>query len=416
MPNHGNGATALRILTERTIAIRRHRDAFALLLLIIVAFAPVLGAMAPRGMAPLVVAGSLLGVAAYRIGRKEWPMPDLAWPVLLGTMIAYGAVTLLWSPAAADGLHQIWQFLYLFGPPMFLIAAAVRAPREADASVRILPAAFAIGTLLLIVRIFLTVPMGELFDWQNMSLEMVLLNRNMVVMTALVWPAMLICWLAGRRGTAMLLPALLALPVMAGESQSAQLGLIAGLLVLALAVLSARLVRLLLAALTAFAFTAVVPAAAWLNEKVLDLQLLPFSFRHRLEIWHFVAERITERPLLGWGLEASRQIGNHQMSDALGWGAELLPLHPHNAFLQIWLELGILGAASTVATMLLLLRCIGRLPASVQPLALAAYASAFSMITVSYGIWQSWWISTMMATILLVAMAVRTAPPQSARG
>ena len=32
------------------------------------------------------------------------------------------------------------------------------------------------------------------------------------------------------------------------------------------------------------------------------------SAGHRLEIWHFAGQRIAERPLLGWGLDASRAI------------------------------------------------------------------------------------------------------------
>jgi exopolysaccharide production protein ExoQ len=402
---------ALWSLLERPSAIGQRSDAHALILSMVAALAPLIGALAPRGMAPLVVVGSVLGVAAYRLARRRWPEMDTAWPALTGAMIAYGAASLLWSPAPGEGLHQVWQFLYLLGPSLFLIASAAQSPRQ-SAAARILPFSYALGVLLLVARILVSVPASDLFGGRGtVSPEMVELNRNMVVMAALVWPAMLVPWTAARRGTALILPALLAIPVMASESQSAQLGLISGLLAFALAVFSTRLARLLLGVCTVFAFAIVVPAATWLNEKALDLQILPFSFRHRLEIWRFVAEHITDRPMLGWGLEASRQLGDHRMSDALGAGVELLPLHPHNAFLQIWLELGLVGAVPAAAVMLLILRCIGRLPAETQPPALAAFASAFAMITVSYGIWQSWWIGTIMITILLVVMATRPAGP-----
>lgn len=395
-------------LPERPSAIGLLGDAHALVLVTVVALAPLLGALVPRGMAPLVVAGSVLGVAAYRLGRRAWPVPEIAWPALIGAMIAYGAVSLLWSPAPDEGLVQTWQFLYLFGPALLLIASAAHAPRQASAAVWILPFAYALGTVLLIVWILVSVPLDGLFmQWNTASPDMVELNRNMVVMTALVWPAMLVPWRAEQRGAALLLPTLLALPVMAGESQSAQLGLISGLLTLALASVSAGLVRLLLAALTTFAFTAVVPVAIWLNKEALGIHLLPSSFRHRLEIWRFVAEHITEHPLLGWGLEASRRLGDHRISKALGNGAELLPLHPHNAFLQIWLELGLAGAATAAAFMLLILHRTSRLPAAAQPPALSAFASAFAMIAVSYGIWQSWWIGTLLISALLVVMTTR---------
>jgi O-antigen ligase len=59
--------------------------------------------------------------------------------------------------------------------------------------------------------------------------------------------------------------------------------------------------------------------------------LVPESSRQRLDIWSFAAERISERQWFGWGLEASRTM-------------PAVPLHPHNAALQVWLELGLIGA------------------------------------------------------------------------
>ena len=78
--------------------------------------------------------------------------------------------------------------------------------------------------------------------------------------------------------------------------------------------------------------------------------LIP-SAAHRLLIWDFVVERIAERPLLGWGMEASRTIPGHAASpppallERFGltgpavavWlpVAQMLPLHPHNGALQL---------------------------------------------------------------------------------
>ena len=66
------------------------------------------------------------------------------------------------------------------------------------------------------------------------------------------------------------------------------------------------------------------------------------SAGHRLLIWSFVGERIAERPLLGWGLDASRAIPGGK--EEIRPGLTRLPLHPHNAALQVWLELGMPGA------------------------------------------------------------------------
>ena len=65
------------------------------------------------------------------------------------------------------------------------------------------------------------------------------------------------------------------------------------------------------------------------------------SIKNRLQIWAFVVDRANERPLVGWGLDASRRIPGAHIKTSLG--EEWLPRHPHNAILQVWLELGVPG-------------------------------------------------------------------------
>src|SRR6202043_2906705 len=69
---------------------------------------------------------------------------------------------------------------------------------------------------------------------------------------------------------------------------------------------------------------------------------IKLSAGHRLLIWSFVGSRIAERPLVGWGLDSSRAIPGGK--DPIRPGEDWLPLHPHNAALQLLLELGAPGA------------------------------------------------------------------------
>ena len=66
------------------------------------------------------------------------------------------------------------------------------------------------------------------------------------------------------------------------------------------------------------------------------------SAGHRLLIWRFTGARIAERPWLGWGLDAARAVPGGDVEARPG--EKFLPLHPHNAALQTWLELGVPGA------------------------------------------------------------------------
>src|SRR5207244_777034 len=81
------------------------------------------------------------------------------------------------------------------------------------------------------------------------------------------------------------------------------------------------------------------------------------SALHRLIIWRFATDHIAERPVLGWGMDASRELpgGKTSVRDYLDLPPSIvlegsvMPLHPHDAILQWWVELGIIGAVLGVA-------------------------------------------------------------------
>lgn len=149
-----------------------------------------------------------------------------------------------------------------------------------------------------------------------------------------------------------------------------------------------------------WALQAILPLEAW---------RLPESAAHRLLIWDFVTQRIQKAPLLGWGMDSSRAIPggtghpDAAMLAAYGLGAkrdwfagvQLLPLHPHNLPLQVWLELGAVGAV-LMAALLAMLALAARGGA-----ACGAYAAGLVIALLSYGAWQYWWV----AALLLAAVA-----------
>jgi O-antigen ligase len=60
-----------------------------------------------------------------------------------------------------------------------------------------------------------------------------------------------------------------------------------------------------------------------------------------------------------------------------------LPLHPHNAALQMWLELGVAAAAG-------------------------CFVSATVFALISYGIWQSWWLPALTIAGASMTLAYRS--------
>jgi O-antigen ligase len=202
-------------------------------------------------------------------------------------------------------------------------------------------------------------------------------------------------------------------------SETNRLAAVVGLLVWAAAYWRARLTAVIMgigiilaATLTPYVMLRVMPT----NEAAVTLHhaapWLKFSALHRILIWRFTSERIAERPWFGWGMDASRELpGSHAKlvetisEPIVPVDAEALQLHPHNAFLEWRVELGLPGLLICIAIIILvLLRCAkGGPPLSAVRLACAA--SALTIGLLGYGAWQAWWLSTIwLAAALLVPL------------
>ncbi|OJU11871.1 MAG: hypothetical protein BGN86_17130 [Caulobacterales bacterium 68-7] len=124
-------------------------------------------------------------------------------------------------------------------------------------------------------------------------------------------------------------------------------------------------------------------------------KLVPLSWDIRLDIWAFAAAKTMEHPLRGWGLDAARNFT----------GA--IPLHTHDAPIQLWLELGLPGAALVGGFFALVLWRIGEMAKERRNQAAVAAATAVTFIVIgalSFGVWQEWWIG--LGTLALIACRV----------
>lgn len=134
----------------------------------------------------------------------------------------------------------------------------------------------------------------------------------------------------------------------------------------------------------------------------------PLSFYQRLEIWNFALERIRERPILGWGFDAARVIpggtDKFHVSFQVPWmpefyetSTQFMPLHPHNGGLQIWLELGGVGALLLAVVLWRLVRT--QVGATRESSVMAGFvAAALVPSTVAFGMAQSWWLALLAMT------------------
>ena len=83
-----------------------------------------------------------------------------------------------------------------------------------------------------------------------------------------------------------------------------------------------------------------------------------------------------------------------------------MSVHPHNASLQIWLELGIPGAL--LGAVLLAGMCLraGTLPDRAERVAATGLIlSGLVVGNLSFGIWQIWWIAALALSGLMFVLA-----------
>jgi O-antigen ligase len=162
-------------------------------------------------------------------------------------------------------------------------------------------------------------------------------------------------------------------------------------------------------------------AAVWLLAAPLVLPYvadalgpLPFSLEHRLEIWRYASTKALETPLLGLGIDAARTLS--QEGVVLGQTVQLMPLHPHSASLQIWLELGGVGAMLGALTLLIGGWFAGAAVkrSKVAGVAVAGSAAAYlTLANLSYGAWQEWLVCTSAVAAVSSLVAVKLATLQA---
>jgi exopolysaccharide production protein ExoQ len=373
---------------------------------------PLIAVLAPRALAivlPLLALGA--GISAWRSGTLALPPrgPTLA-------MIA----VLLWGGASAAWAYEprlvfsVWfqiASLAVAGLVVVQIGLRLDTGREAVA------VALAYGTIAAVAILAIEWTSLRVFDHSLMAMAQkrhqvgsAMFNRGVATVAILAWPAALGAsarW--GRAAGAALVVAITAVTLQF-DSMAAIAGLLAAALVFFLAQRRPAPVAWALAALLAIGAAAapVAPRLAVIDA-LIEQSRHSISIVHRLEIWRFVAKAIAERPVAGWGLNASRDLpgGIAEVSP----GARKLPLHPHNAMLQWWLELG--GVGVTLGTGLVILALLGasRLGADgpaagpVRAAALASTTAAIVVAGVGYGIWQAWWLAALwLAAGFMVAI------------
>lgn len=239
-------------------------------------------------------------------------------------------------------------------------------------------------------------------------------SRGASAFILLAGPMAIFAWVSGRRIFAGVLAVTAGIAAASLHVEANLVALAAGTTVSAFAVQRpGQTLGALMLALAAFVLLA--PFVIGLLVTVFPPGLaerLPLSWHMRLEIWANALRLIAESPIIGSGLDAGRVFD--QSGTLRGVEMSLLPLHPHNAALNIWLDAGAVGAglfaALLAATGLAMRRARWR-RASAAGIAFAVTAWSV-MVLLGYGLWQEWHHG---ALAIALGAAMLAPPPNRAR-
>ena len=378
-------------------------DAAALL------FFPLL-VLVPRGIAPLAsVAGLFAAGLILSTSRPVWRR-DLAVPAgLASSLLVWGCVSALWSIDPLRSLDLTARLAGLFAAGLAMAAAAdsVSAPRRVSA--------FLLGGFVLAIAMAavdlashgaLSKPFSDRFY------QPAWLNQASVAFAILLLPASAALLVRGHKVLALLFALAAGATICALAGTAAKVALAAGL-PMALLCYWRRAGAARMAALGAILVIVTAPLIFPRLERGSDLvetaDAIKLSAGHRLLIWSFVGDRIAEHPLAGWGLDSSRAIPGG--GDPIRPGETWLPLHPHNAALQLWLELGAPGAvifALLIGSAWLALAA-AEWPRLFAAAAAGSLATGFVATFATYGIWEEWWQGTLWFSLFVVLVMARVA-------
>lgn len=358
---------------------------------------PPMAWLGPLGFAGLMALAGLMCLPALRVREDE----RLIAILLLG-LIAWAAVSSFWSPFRPDGVEG--SVALKLGLQVPLYWSVWQAARRVDPAGRRRALRWfawgltGLGAILLIEAFSGAALYRGLRAIIEDPIRADLARRNVAeasFVLALLWPV------AAAGGVRAGAPGWLALPMAAGATVVGEMFLSdAPVLAVGFAVLAGAAVwvwpragALGLAALAAAA-TVLMP---WVVGGLRWAGLadgLPESWAQRMGYWVFTRARIAEHPWQGWGLDASRTFTPN------------IQLHPHNGPLQLWLELGVVGAIGVAMLWILALRRLSRRERSLTAAGAGGSAMVYLLFgAVSFGVWQEWWLALGAMVVVIYTLA-----------
>lgn len=380
--------------------------------LICLGLIPLAMAVADRSSPLLITLAALAALAAAAAeGRLGTLLDDVAQHLRtpLGAaalgFLAWAALSVIWSSARATSLHALGELLLPVAAAFILVLTLPprMPPRQAQ---WIFGAAAALACVLIGLELRTGIGARSAL---GLRAHAFLFNRPTLTLLVLLAPLVVLALRLRPKsvalGGALAATALLTGTVLLSYSGAAKLGLLAGAATYAAARLSRRL-ALAVMALGPVAVFALAPVWGDIADRLLPaglhVRLEATHSRDRVDIWQSFGAAIREQPVVGAGFGTSARFADTPAAARVA--PEYQPFldigHPHNAAIQVWAELGAVGAMLALLTLLLTLRSLAQLaPERLAP-RLALFAAVFAVSLVGHGAWQGWWPAAIGAAIV----------------
>ena len=372
-------------------------------LFIILAFLPIFSHAGGLGIAPLGFTAGCFGILLLATRPKLSAPPLWFWALIL--FLIWAAITSFWSPY--DSRRALANALVLLIMVPVTCAAVPLFKKAAKTDVNLfrhlLMATTVMAIGLLVIDLLSGYGLNLLFDPLNEGQHMIFrqsdaemnLGHSITVQALLLAPVLVLMWTrlrGGKVGAGLLIAGLIWAGVLCRLS-IAHVAIASILFAMGAARLSADKAIMALFIL-AFALIFGAPLIGYFSSLATDefLLNLPLSWEHRVRMWAYSWERITEAPIFGHGFDAVRTY-DETFTGRDGRAITIVSLHPHNVGLHIWTETGAIGAG--LASLVLLglyqpARAFAR--HKHRAIALAGLMAAIIVISIlTYGVWQYWW-------------------------
>jgi O-antigen ligase len=368
---------------------------------------PVVMAIAHRS-SPLVLAVALAAALAAMLaeGRvRPWlteAAAALSTPLGLAVLafFAFAAVSIAWSDIPGTSAVTFIEFgLTIAGAFVLGLVLPRRMPVRKPL---LLATSMCLACVLILGQLWTDVAARRL---AGMRSEDFIFNRPSLTVLLLIIPLAWLLLRGGYRRLATVVLVLVGVTLAQSSSGASVLGLLAALGAYALARFAGRKAVAVMAGCLALAIM-IAPVMGTIADRVLPSavhdSLARANTRARVEIWKRFGEAVWQDPVLGAGFGVSPNFARDGATLESGPGRSFTVFlwHPHNAALQVWVELGAVGAMLGLIIVMLLLSRIARLPDEFRAVSLALLAAVAAVSLVGHGAWQGWWPAAIGAAVV----------------